>query len=72
MNPTLAARLNRSDLSGYNPAPVADPYTSPGNTVGQISAAVSNLDSGRISAGMVGLLVVGAAGFYLWTRKFQS
>jgi hypothetical protein len=72
MNPVLAARLNRSDLQGYNPSPVVDPYTSPGNTVGQIQSAMSGLDSGRISAGMVGLLVVGAVGFYMWTRKFQS
>ena len=72
MNPILAARLSRSDLAGYNPSPVADPYTSPGNTVGQIQSAMSNLDSGRISAGMVGLLTAGAVAFYMWTRKFQS
>jgi hypothetical protein len=72
INPMLAARLNRSDLQGYNPSPVADPYTSPGNTVGQIQAAMSGLDSGRISAGMVGTLTLGAVAFYMWTRKFQS
>lgn len=72
MNPTLAARLNREDLQGYNPPVIADPYTTPQNTVGQIQAAVSGLDSGRVSALMVGLLLVGAIGFYLWTRKFQS
>jgi hypothetical protein len=72
VNPTLASRLNRQDLAGYNPAPLADPYTNPGNTVGAIQAATAVLDSGRISAGFVGLLVLAAAGFYLWTRKYQS
>lgn len=72
MNPRLASKLNRSDLSGYNPAPLADPYSNPMNTVGAIQAVTASLDSGRISAGMVGVLVLAGGGFYLWTRKFQS
>ncbi len=76
ISPSLASALNRSDLGGYNPAPIADPYSGLGWAAGPaastVSAAASLLDSGRISAGMVGLLVIGAGGFYLWTRKFQS
>lgn len=72
MNSVLASRLNRSDLSGYNPSPIVDPYSNPMNTIGAIQAATASLDSGRISAGMVGVLVLAGAGFYLWTRKFQS
>jgi hypothetical protein len=72
INPLLASRLNRSDLGGYNPTPVADPYTNPMNVVGAIQAATSRLDAGRISAGMIGVLTLAAVGFYLWTRKYQS
>lgn len=72
INPILASRLQRSDLAGYNPAPVADPYSNPMTAVGAIQAATARLDAGRISAGMVGILVLAAAGFYLWTRKYQS
>lgn len=74
LNATLASRLGRSDLAGFNPPTVQDPYSNPQNTVGVsggLSAAAS-LDTGRVSAALVGLLVLGAAGFYLWTRRFQS
>lgn len=73
LNSVLASRLNRSDLGGYNPPPVQDPYSNP--QVAGMSAQLGNamsMDPGRIAAIMVGALVLGGAGFYLWTRGFQS
>jgi hypothetical protein len=73
ISPTLADRLGRTDLGGYSPpSGPLDPYSNPMVAAGQVQAAISRLDSGRISAGLVGLLVIAGAGFYLWTRKFQS
>jgi hypothetical protein len=74
LNPILASRLNRADLSGYSPPPVQDPYSNPqiaAGGSGQLSAAMS-LDPGRIAAILVGVMVIGGAGFYLWTRRFQA
>lgn len=74
LNPILASRLNRSDLGGYSPPPVQDPYSNPqiaAGGSGQLAAAMS-LDPGRIAAILVGVMVIGAAGFYLWTRGFQA
>jgi hypothetical protein len=72
LNSTLAERLGRPDTAGYNPPTIMDPYSNPMIAAGAIQAAMNPLDSGRISAGMIGVLVLAAAGFYLWTRRFQS
>jgi hypothetical protein len=74
INPVLASRLQRDDLSGSSAPVVMDPYTNPQNTVGvsgQLAAGLT-LDSGRISVLMIGILVAAGAGFYIWTRRFQS
>lgn len=70
-NKVLASRLNREDLQGYTPPPVIDPYSNPMVARGALAPAAS-LSTGRVSAGLVGFLVLLAAGFYLWTRRHQS
>jgi hypothetical protein len=75
LNANLAAKLGRVGPAFVGgPAAIMDPYSNPQNTVGptgSLAGSVS-LDTGRISAGLVGALVLGAAGFYIWTRRFQS
>jgi hypothetical protein len=71
LNQVLASRLNRADLQGYNPPLVPDPYSNPQIAAGALSP-VASLSTGRISAGLVGVLVLLAGGFYLWTRRHQS
>lgn len=74
LNASLAAKLGRSDLAGFTPPTVQDPYSNPQVAVGPSGslAASASLDTGRVSAGLVGVLVLLAAGFYIWTRRFQS
>ena len=60
------------------------PPTAPGNGSGgagvlggaafanSVTGEIDDLMAGRITLGMVGLVVVGFVGFYIWTRSAQG
>lgn len=76
LNGSLAAALGRPDLAGQP----RDPYggTSGNPQVGAIgSLALSTPGftsdlSGRITAGVLVVVLVGAVGLYIWTRNLQA
>ncbi len=74
-NAGIAAIIGRPDLAG---API-DPY---GGTSGnpQVTALGAQLGmnvgdvaaSGKLTAGILGLAVIGLVAFYVWTRDIQA
>jgi hypothetical protein len=70
---SLAAKLGRGDLVGYNPPPVQDPYTNSQVIAGsQAGGGGGTVDTGRTAAAFVGVLVIAGVAFYLWTRNYQA
>lgn len=76
MNAQIAALINRPELIS---APV-DPYGGTSNNSplraavgisGGIGATRADA-SGRLTAGMLGLMVIGVVAFYVWTRPLQA
>jgi hypothetical protein len=69
---SLAAKLGRGDLVGYNPPPVQDPYTNSQVIAGSQAGTGQAVDTGRTAAAFVGVLVIAGVAFYLWTRNYQA
>ncbi len=70
LNASFAAKLGRPDLVGVP----SDPWGGTSN----VSQARFNVSSpmgtadGRLTAGLLGVMVIAVVGFYLWTRDHQA
>lgn len=73
--PAFASLMGRPDKTAMTVGPA---YMSPAAEVslqGSGGAGLMQIGAdfqGRVSAGMLAALVVGLAGFYIWTRGFQA
>lgn len=78
-----ARRLNRLDQARQLFAGTSDAsQREPGTTGGAVAATAkiadwragvdANIDTGRMSAGVLALMILGLVGFYWWTRGHQS
>lgn len=66
-----AAKFNRPDLAGV---PV-DPWGGTSNVLQArvgVSAGPAGTAEGRLTAGLLGLAVIGLVAFYMWTRGHQA
>jgi hypothetical protein len=73
-NSRLGSVLGRPDLIGVP----RDPYGGTSNVLqagvglsGGLGATATEVQ-GRLTAGLLGALVIGVAAFYLWTRPLQA
>lgn len=80
LNPAIAGLMGRRDLSRRGSVTPIDTrrVTSDAPGYGDDAGALyspgasGDVNTGRISLGMVGGIVVGLAAFYLWTRTHQA
>jgi hypothetical protein len=76
LNGALAARLGRPDLAGQPRDPYGGTSGNPQiGAVGSIALASPGFSSdvsGRVTAGVLVLVLAGAVGIYLWTRNLQA
>lgn len=76
LNGNLASALGRPDLAGQP----RDPYGGTGGNpqvgaIGSIAVATPGFSSdfsGRVTAGVLVVVLVGAVGLYFWTRNLQA
>lgn len=74
---SIIRRTALVDTSGAYPPPAVQATIQQAVGGGVYTDNTNNPDSeavlsGRISLGLVGLLVVGAVGFYFWTKNIQG
>jgi hypothetical protein len=81
LNPAIAGLMGRGDLSRRGSVVQLDVRRvnsdAPGfgdDSLAQVYGAgtAGDVNTGRISLGTLGLVVLGLGGFYLWTRSHQA
>lgn len=76
LNGNLAFRLGRPDLAGQPRDPYGGTSGQPQvGAVGSLALATPGFSSdigGRVTAGVLVAVLVGAVGLYLWTRNLQA